>query len=136
MAIKTQYKAPITLGFTPTDGDIIRGTVNGVEVHGEWNGKNRGADLYREGNTRVPFCAIGFIGEQAVILVKQASAPTTDYELHLYRYVPAGIVKIPKEYVEGLEEGMIINSSTAGSTKKFKITVDDTGTISATEVTT
>lgn len=34
------------------------------------------------------------------------------------------------------EEGMILNSSTAGSTKKFKITVDDTGAISATEVTT
>ena len=29
----------------------------------------------------------------------------------------------------------IIPSSTSGSTKKFKITVDDTGTISATEVT-
>ena len=29
----------------------------------------------------------------------------------------------------------IIHSSTSGSTKKFKITVDDTGTISATEVT-
>lgn len=34
------------------------------------------------------------------------------------------------------EEGMILNSSTAGSTKKFKITVDDSGTLSATEVTT
>ena len=31
---------------------------------------------------------------------------------------------------------VIIASSTAGSTKKFKITVDDSGTISATEVTT
>ena len=30
--------------------------------------------------------------------------------------------------------GVIVPSSTAGSTKKFKITVDDTGTISATEV--
>ena len=30
---------------------------------------------------------------------------------------------------------VIINSSTPDSTKKFKITVDDTGTISATEVT-
>ena len=30
----------------------------------------------------------------------------------------------------------IIPSSTEGSTKKFKITVDDSGTISATEVTT
>lgn len=30
---------------------------------------------------------------------------------------------------------VIIPSSTAGSTKKFKLTVDDTGTVSATEVT-
>ena len=30
----------------------------------------------------------------------------------------------------------IIPSSTQGSTKKFKITVDDTGTLSATEITT
>ena len=38
----------------------------------------------------------------------------------------------------GTVEGtaMIVKSSTADSTKKFKITVDDTGTISATEVTT
>ena len=36
--------------------------------------------------------------------------------------------------IEGLD-ALIINSSTSGSTKKFKITVDDTGTISATEVT-
>ena len=36
--------------------------------------------------------------------------------------------------IEGLD-ALIINSSTPGSTKKFKITVDDTGTISATEVT-
>ena len=31
--------------------------------------------------------------------------------------------------------GIIMHSSTSGSTKKFKITVDDTGTLSATEVT-
>lgn len=31
--------------------------------------------------------------------------------------------------------GVIINSSTSGSIKKFKITVDDSGTIKATEVT-
>ena len=32
--------------------------------------------------------------------------------------------------------GLLLKSSTLGSTKKFKITVDDTGTLSATEVTT
>ena len=33
------------------------------------------------------------------------------------------------------KDGVVISSSTANSTKKFKITVDDPGTISATEVT-
>ena len=129
------YEAPIALGFTPSDGDLIRGTINGVKVNGQWIGEQKQAIIYRGGNTNVSFCMIGFRSEKAVISFKQDSAPTTDYELHLYRYVPASIVKIPQEYVEGLEEGMIINSSTSGSTKKFKITVDDTGTISATEVT-
>ena len=32
-------------------------------------------------------------------------------------------------------EGIIVNSSTSGSMKEFKITVDDSGTISAAEVT-
>lgn len=38
----------------------------------------------------------------------------------------------PVEFVKG---GLIIPSSTPGSTKKFKISVDDSGTITATEVT-
>lgn len=45
----------------------------------------------------------------------------------------------PKELPDGLELGnnyIILSSSTANSTKKFKITVDDTGTLTATEVTT
>lgn len=33
------------------------------------------------------------------------------------------------------EDGVVISSSTAGSTKKFKITVDDNGALTATEVT-
>lgn len=38
--------------------------------------------------------------------------------------------------IQRVGDDVIINSSTAGSTKKFKITVDDASTISATEVTT
>ena len=101
---KTYYEAPITLGFTPADGDLIRGTINDVEVNGSWIGILKCANLYRVGNRDVPFCVIGFHSEKAVISLQQASAPTTDYELHLYRYVPASIVQIPQEYVEGLEE--------------------------------
>ena len=33
-----------------------------------------------------------------------------------------------------IPETFILHSSTAGSTKKFKITVDDSGTLSATEI--
>ena len=41
------------------------------------------------------------------------------------------------ELLQRVDEGVIIiPSSAAGSTKKFKLTVDDTGTVSATEVTT
>ena len=41
------------------------------------------------------------------------------------------------ELLQRVDEGeIIIPSSTAGSTKKFKLTVDDTGTVSTTEVTT
>ena len=33
-----------------------------------------------------------------------------------------------------IPETLILHSSTAGSTKKFKITVDDSGTLTATEI--
>ena len=47
-----------------------------------------------------------------------------------YDGTAAVTVEIPESVTE-----LYLKSSTAGSTKKFKITVDDSGTISATEVT-
>lgn len=54
----------------------------------------------------------------------------------------APIKQMPSEFLETDFSGrdvsaasVILNSSTLGSTKKFKITVDDTGTLKATEVT-
>ena len=43
--------------------------------------------------------------------------------------------KIPSEYLPDVSS-VVLPSSTSGSSKKFRITVDDNGTISATEVTT
>lgn len=43
--------------------------------------------------------------------------------------------KLPEAYLPDSVESVIIRSSTAGSTKKFKLSVDDSGTITATEVT-
>ena len=110
MGKNNNYTAPITLGFTPDDGDLIGGTVNGVEVSGEWDG---GGVILREGALDVStydsaggqrICIIDITDGQAQIGMESESAPTTDYELHLYRYTPADIVQIPQEYVEGLED--------------------------------
>lgn len=53
----------------------------------------------------------------------------------------AGLTKMkaPKklateEYVDNAKDFIILNSSTEGSIKKFKITVDDSGAITATEL--
>ncbi len=52
---------------------------------------------------------------------------------------PELIVKLDEKYIDKaiqrVGDDVIIDSSTSGSTKRFKITVDDTGTLSATEVT-
>lgn len=50
-----------------------------------------------------------------------------------YRYVPS--VEAVFNAFENLKSDFVLNSSTEGSSKQFKITVDDSGTISATEVT-
>jgi len=42
---------------------------------------------------------------------------------------------LPEEFLPESVDGVVIRSSTAGSTKKFKLTVDDSGTLTATEVT-
>ena len=64
------------------------------------------------------------------------SAPTSDMEIATKKYVDDGLAgKAPAgDYVTN-STGLILKSSTLGSTKTFKITVDDTGTLSATEVT-
>lgn len=80
-----EYIAPITLGFTPADGNLIRGTVNGVEVRGEWTGtkKTGGVALKRVDDPDTTICSVGFLDGRTVVDVQSDSAPTTDYELHL-----------------------------------------------------
>ena len=59
---------------------------------------------------------------------EMAAAPTKDMQIATKKYVDDAI----GEYAATAE--YIIPSSTQGSTKKFKITVDDSGTLTATEV--
>ena len=52
-------------------------------------------------------------------------APTTDMQIATKKYVDDKIS----------DKEVILSSSTAGSTKKFKLTIDDTGTLTASEIT-
>lgn len=66
------------------------------------------------------------------------AAPTLNSEVFMTQYPmesdPVSPMEIAtKRYVDNKE--CILKSTTPGSTKKFKITVDDTGTLSTTEVT-
>ena len=45
-----------------------------------------------------------------------------------------GIKQLLTNYMANGDKAIILTSSSADSTKKFKITVDDSGTISATEI--
>lgn len=58
------------------------------------------------------------------------TAPPTDY------YTMAETGETVDAAVQAVTNGnFVIPSSTSGSTKKFKLTVDDTGAVSGTEVT-
>ena len=58
------------------------------------------------------------------------TAPPTDY------YTMAETGETVDAAVQAVKNGaFVVPSSTSGSTKKFRLTVDDTGAVSATEVT-
>lgn len=66
--------------------------------------------------------------EAGVYFVKQG-------EKYVSRLIKQTITPMAEEFLPSEINELIMNSSTTDSTKKFKITVDDSGTISATEVT-
>ena len=57
--------------------------------------------------------------------VSMAAAPTMDMQIATKKYVDDKFS----------DKELILSSSTAGSTKKFKLTIDDTGTLTASEIT-
>ena len=79
-----------------------------------------------------------FITADDTILFNRSASPTINSDGALIQYPmesdPISPMQIAtKKYVDDKE--CILQSTTPGSTKKFKITVDDSGAISATEVT-
>ena len=94
--------------------------------------------------------ANSFNGSNRTIIISGSSSTNglmTGYQdighndLSDYSPLPEGSTPASKAWVEDyvdtkLADGIIIPSSTVGSTKRFKLTVDDSGAISAAEVTT
>lgn len=66
--------------------------------------------------------------ESGIYFIKMGEAYTA-------RIIKQTITPIAYEFLPSVVNELIMNSSTPDSTKKFKITVDDTGTLKATEVT-
>lgn len=80
------------------------------------------------------------VGTYWVVQVPSGEGKTNYFTEVNFSFAP--IKQMPSEFLETDFSGrdvsaasVILNSSTSGSTKKFKITVDDTGTLKATEVT-
>ena len=72
-------------------------------------------------------------------LITSSSGSPNSYTITVNFTIVSEVKQLPEEYIpntiQRVGDDVIISSSTADSTKKFKITVDDSGTISATEVT-
>lgn len=78
------------------------------------------------------------IGCETGTYFASAGAHTTSLTIPGYTGFPL-ITPVAEKFIpdtiQRVGDDVILNSSTAGSTKKFKLTVDDSGTITATEVT-
>ena len=100
-------------------------------------------------DTTIAFCAVAQVDDNFIafvclvltstgdvsIVTKNAPALDNDYRMRQVdmNFNPISDMQIAtKKYVDDKE--CILKSTTSGSTKKFKITVDDSGTLKATEI--
>lgn len=100
---------------------------------------NRALRSEYDTDTGEPFCvAIGWndAGTAKVFDIRAETSGTHTIGIETQAYVPAPLDEgyIP-DTIQRVGGDVILNSSTEGSTKQFKITVDDSGTLSAVEVT-
>lgn len=105
--------------------DAIVTTVQGILAFGNLGMIGLGV------TTDYPFLYVGSIGDGSPMFA--ASDTSTTHTIKVMRN-QVTITPMSTNFLPVVDD-IIISSSTAGSTKKFKITVDDSGTIKATEVT-
>ena len=101
------------------------------EVGGFWFGNQAIYDPYFEA-TDEPFLYFG--SNSLWFTTDTATTHTIKVMRQQVTYTPIDVNFIPNT-IQRVGDDIIISSSTPDSTKKFKITVDDSGTLKATEVT-
>lgn len=123
------------------EGTIYRVTFDGIEYETECKVNPRngyyyiGAIEFIDGSgaePSMPFVYTKFGSESVCV-----TTTSGDHDVIISKLY-AQAVKIPDEYLPDVfvngDKELILSSSTANSTKKFKITVDDSGTLTATRI--
>lgn len=93
---------------------------NGRVYYSSFNLTNEDAPAWTKESSQIMLNNGGALEQQTM-----ASAPTSDMQIATKKYVDNKIS----------DKEIILSSSTVGSTKKFKLTIDDTGTLTASEIT-
>lgn len=93
---------------------------------------NRGTDFEDTGEPVCVFMNFDIDSSVGTCII-YTTLPGNSHDVAISVYDEA-VKKIDKEYMPDDMDSIILKSSTASSTKKFKITVNDSGTITATEV--
>ena len=123
-AVGHEYHSTLNRSVTTTEG--LKDVIN--EVNGRYS--NISVRINNEFNGQILTGETGSVaGHSAANIIIADNIP--DNSITAYSSVADKLEKV----WELSKYGVIINSSTKGSIKKFKITVDDSGTISAAEVT-
>ena len=86
----------------------------------------------------VAFCGKNYIPFEGHLNLYATNTPSVDYTITANFTITGILKKLLEDYIpdtiQRVGDDVIIPSSTLDSTKKFKITVDDSGAITATEV--
>ena len=90
-------------------------------------------DNVESGGFVFPKKGVYFLSENGDYVTGIASVDSDTPEITWDGYI-GGFKKLDKKYIPSELNEVILPSSTSGSSKKFKITVDDSGAITATEV--
>lgn len=157
LKIKKNLKVPLPEGYPKTENKLI------IDATGAQWEDNRGYTAYVSPvDSFVPFIKgnkyiLESDGESKEVVCEEdgslmiggfasnnidISSRTNDYSIYATNYQPSGlkvtavdalITPIDEKFIPPLSS-VTLKSSTEGSAKKFKVTVNDSGTLSATEI--